>query len=206
MKKITTFLISGTLTLTAIIPLFGQSLSNQQAYPNQTYAQPTTKEQMNQSKTYDQSSRHFGSQNLNESSLTWITNYHEAVAQSQSTGKPILLLFTGTNWCPACMKLEKEVLTKPEFAQGVGNQFIFFKAEFPDYGEDAIMSSPYSTLLHRYNINAFPTLVVINASGQLLFTVNYKAGGPAVYINELLQKLNPGQFSGSMNHFNTYYR
>ncbi len=123
-------------------------------------------------------------------SINWYRNYSDAVATSQSTSKPILILFTGTNWCPACMKLERQVLTRPEFSQAVGQRFVFLKAEFPDYSEDAVLRSPYKPLLDRYNVDAFPTMVIVNANGQKLYTVNYRDGGPQAYTQELLQKLN----------------
>lgn len=122
--------------------------------------------------------------------INWLKSYSEAVNQSRATSKPILILFTGTNWCPACMKLERDVLTKPEFAQAVGNQFVFLKADFPSHSADAINRSPYKSLMDQYGIGAFPSIVVVNANGQQLFTVNYQAGGPDAYIRELMQKLN----------------
>ncbi len=122
--------------------------------------------------------------------INWTRSYADAIALSQSTSKPIVILFTGTGWCPACMKLEREVLNRPEFAQAVGQKFVFLKAEFPDYSEEAIMHSPYKPLVDRYGINAFPTMVIVNASGQQLYTVNYRDGGPSIYAQELLQKLN----------------
>jgi len=121
--------------------------------------------------------------------IHWLSHYSEAVALSQSTSKPILVLFTGTSWCPACIKLEREVLQHPEFAQAVSQRFIFLKAEFPDYSEAAVIASPFKPLLDRYRIDAFPTIIVINANGQELYTVNYREGGPHVYARELLQKL-----------------
>jgi len=121
--------------------------------------------------------------------IKWLHSYSEAVSLSQSTSKPIVILFTGTSWCPACMKLEREVISNPEFSKSVGQKFIFLKAEFPEYSESSVMASPYKPLLDRYNVNAFPTLVVVNANGQKLYTVNYKSGGPNVYAQELLQKL-----------------
>lgn len=123
-------------------------------------------------------------------SINWFRSYSDAVALSQSTSKPILILFTGTGWCPACMKLDREVLNRPEFGQSVGQKFVFLKAEFPDYSEDSVMRSPYKPLLDRYNVSAFPTMVVVNANGQKLYTVNYRDGGPQAYAQELLQKLN----------------
>lgn len=132
--------------------------------------------------------------------IHWLNNYSEAVALSQSTSKPIVILFTGTGWCPACMRLEREVLTRPEFAQAIGQKFIFLKAEFPNYSENSVMASPYKPLLDRYGVKAFPTIVVINASGQELFRVNYRAGGAQSYAQELLQKLNQSGAQNAVNY------
>lgn len=122
--------------------------------------------------------------------ITWQPNYNGAAALARSSSKPILILFTGTSWCPACMKLERDVLTKPEFASAVGDKFVFLKAEFPSYTNESIMASPYKFLLDRYQVDSFPTMIVINPEGQVLYTVNYQTGGPSAYINELVGKLN----------------
>lgn len=124
--------------------------------------------------------------------INWLRSYSEAVSLSQSSNKPIAILFTGTGWCPACMKLERTVIAHPEFIQAVAQRFVFLKAEFPDYSEQAVMASPYKPLLDRYKINEFPTIVVVNANGQMLFTVRYREGGPRVYAQELLQRLSQG--------------
>lgn len=125
--------------------------------------------------------------------IHWINNYRDAVSLSQSTSKPIAILFTGTNWCPACMKLERTVLRHPEFERALSQRFVFLKAEFPDYSESAVAASPYKTLLDRYGVNQFPTIVVVNSNGQMLFTVNYRDGGPQTYIQEMLQKITQRQ-------------
>lgn len=122
--------------------------------------------------------------------IEWQSDYNGAVALSQRTSKPIVILFTGTTWCPACIQLEKNVLTKPEFANGVGDKFIFLKAEFPRNSADAMGSSPHKFLVDRYHVDRFPTIIVVDAGGQELFRVNYQSGGPDTYINELISKLN----------------
>ena len=169
MKKI------GTLLLSTIALLSSSLLMAQPGYSSY----PST------GKSYSPPSEHYASQSIN-----WLRSYAESVALSQSTGKPIAILFTGTGWCPACMKLERLVLNHPEFTQAVAQRFVFLKAEFPDYSEAAVMASPYKPLLDRYGVNAFPTIIVVNANGQMLFTVNYREGGPQLYAQELLQKLN----------------
>jgi len=124
-----------------------------------------------------------------DSSIRWLQNYSEAVALSQSSSKPILILFTGTNWCPACIMLERTVISQPEFTQAIAPYFIFLKAEFPQASASSLAHSPYKSLLDRYQIGAFPTFVVVNAEGRFLYKVNYGQGGPQAYAQELLQKL-----------------
>ena len=87
------------------------------------------------------------------------------------------------------MKLEKEVLQKPEFNRALANNFIFYKAEFTDPSPEGLNSTPDSALLDRYNIDVFPTILVVDGNGQQLFTINYKTGGPDVYIREINGKL-----------------
>jgi thiol-disulfide isomerase/thioredoxin len=177
MKKLTTLIFSGVLLLSS--PL----LTAQPSYPSYPPGSaPATRAPSYEAGNYT---------NVAPSNkINWMKSYSDAVAMSQSSSKPIVILFTGTGWCPACMKLEREVLSNPEFAQAVGQKFVFLKAEFPDYNESAVMASPYKPLVDRYGINAFPTIVVINANGQQLYTVNYREGGPQMYAQELLQKLN----------------
>lgn len=121
--------------------------------------------------------------------IQWLKNYSDATAKAQSEKKPIAILFTGSGWCPACVKLEREVIANSEFNQSVGQKFVFLKAEFPDYSESAIMASPYKQLMDRYGVTAFPTIVVIDANGQQLYTVHYKQGGAQIYAHELLKGL-----------------
>ena len=37
-----------------------------------------------------------------KASEEWLTDYDEALAESTRSGKPVLTLFTGSDWCPHC--------------------------------------------------------------------------------------------------------
>jgi thiol:disulfide interchange protein len=130
---------------------------------------------------------------MSTSQINWLTSYDQAIAQSKASSKPVLILFTGTTWCPACMKLERDVLNRPEFLQAVASRFVFLKAEFPDYSQGGTNASPFKPLLDRYNINSFPTMLVINANGQPLYTVPYQSGGAQAYIQQFMRQSNQGQ-------------
>jgi thioredoxin-related protein len=194
MKKFYPVLLGGLLTISSLSAVIttnysdpyrdsqGYYLSTPSNTPppsNTNYYQPrNVPQQQPQRPAYQQMSV--------SNTINWTTSYSDASAKANAQRKPIVILFTGTNWCPACMKLEREVLNQPEFARAIGNRFIFLKAEFPDYSESGMASSPYRNLMERYNIEAFPTFVVVNGSGVQLGTVNYQAGGPSSYTQQLM--------------------
>lgn len=122
-------------------------------------------------------------------SIHWFKTYDAAAAAAEAGQKPIFILFTGTNWCPACQKLERDVISKPEFARAVGDKFVFLKAEFASHSGDGFFSSPFYELSQNYQVQYFPTLIVVNPKGKQLFSIDYQAGGPEFYAGELLKKL-----------------
>jgi len=108
-------------------------------------------------------------------------------------------LFTGTTWCPACMRLERDVISRSEFAQALSQRFIFLKAEFPDYSEGGVQASPFKNLLDRYRVDAFPTMLVVNTNGQPLYSVPYQTGGLQAYIQQFMRRSSDqGQMQGQM--------
>ncbi len=125
--------------------------------------------------------------NYAPTSIHWLTNYSEAISLAKQAGKPIVILFTGTQWCPPCQELERKVIHNPEFIQAVANKFIFLKAEFPRYVQGGDLHSPYKPLLDLYGIYEYPTMIVIQPNGQLLFTVDTHTKQPAAFIDQLLQ-------------------
>ena len=46
---------------------------------------------------------------------TWYTNWDKAAAAAKKENKPILMDFTGSDWCGWCIKLHDEVFSKDEF-------------------------------------------------------------------------------------------
>ena len=43
----------------------------------------------------------------------WTDNFTAAVGKAKAEKKPILALFTGSDWCPPCQQLEKNILLQP---------------------------------------------------------------------------------------------
>ena len=63
--------------------------------------------------------------------LKWETKMDEAVAKSIKTKKPLLLFFTGSDWCGWCIRLQNEVLKTPDFAKWAKDNVILVELDFP---------------------------------------------------------------------------
>lgn len=88
--------------------------------------------------------------------LNWLTNYQDAVSQAQTESKPILLFFTGTGWCPACIKLEEEVFNTTDFVNAAGAQFVFVKVDFPQsYRLDPQTQAQNEQLKSKFDVRSF---------------------------------------------------
>ncbi|HJO95407.1 MAG TPA: thioredoxin family protein [Victivallales bacterium] len=61
----------------------------------------------------------------------WLTNWNEAKKLSAAQNKPILMDFSGSDWCGWCIKLDKEVFSKSKFKKFANKNLILFLADFP---------------------------------------------------------------------------
>ena len=59
-----------------------------------------------------------------EKNTIWLTNIDQAIAQSMQTEKPIMLFFTGSDWCGWCKRLVKEVFDQKEFKDWAKDKII----------------------------------------------------------------------------------
>ena len=64
----------------------------------------------------------------------WSDNYAKALAQAKAEKKLVLVDFTGSDWCGWCIKLDKEVFSKPEFKTYAKENLVLVELDFPSPG------------------------------------------------------------------------
>jgi protein disulfide-isomerase len=62
---------------------------------------------------------------------TWLTNFEEAKKVALKEGKPLLLEFTGSDWCPPCKALHKEIFSTDEFAKEASAKYVLVELDYP---------------------------------------------------------------------------
>jgi thioredoxin-related protein len=111
----------------------------------------------------------------------------EALSKAQAENKLVLLEFTGSDWCPPCKLLEKEVISTAEFTKFQNENLIFGKLDFPNrIPQSEEVKKNNATLAEKFEIDAFPTLVLLKHDGTELWRQpGYGGGGAQAIIAEI---------------------
>lgn len=122
-------------------------------------------------------------------SQNWLTNFDEAKAKAAKTNQNILLVFSGSDWCVPCMKLEQEIWQSEEFKNFAKDHFVLLKASFPKQKKNRLSEEQQehnNQLAEKYNQQGyFPLVVVLNKNGKELGATGYKHTTPDKYIDIL---------------------
>jgi thioredoxin-related protein len=126
-------------------------------------------------------------QHLSESN-----DYDRGLAEARSSGKRVLLYFTGSDWCPWCQKMDREVLSTSEFQNFAAPRFVMVTVDFPHESFQTDDEKQRNTALAaKYGVSGYPTLIATDANGQKLTLLDgYPNGGMDAVIG-MLKNLPP---------------
>ncbi|PKN80612.1 MAG: thioredoxin [Candidatus Cloacimonetes bacterium HGW-Cloacimonetes-1] len=117
---------------------------------------------------------------------TWIEDYQQALKLSKEQNKPILINFTGSDWCGWCKKLMGEVFTKQEFIDYSKANLILLKIDFPSkIQQSADLKKQNNQLQDKFKVKGYPTIVLLDSKEVELGRTGYQPGGPSAYIQHL---------------------
>jgi thioredoxin-related protein len=117
----------------------------------------------------------------------WLTDYEAAKAKAKSDHKLVLLNFTGSDWCGYCKHMEADIFSKPQFQDYAAKNLVLVELDFPRFKQQSDeVRKQNMKLASEYDIEAFPTLIVLSPEGKPVANImGYIEGGPEPLIAAL---------------------
>jgi len=126
---------------------------------------------------------------INLQAQDWKNDLNEAKEIAAKENKKIILVFSGSDWCAPCIKLERDIFESPEFIEYSKDHYVLLKADFPRKKKNQLPKEQQlknNRLFEKYNPQGFfPFVVVLNPKGEVLGTTSYKKVSPKEYLEEL---------------------
>ena len=140
-----------------------------------------------------------GAASLQAQELVWETNLEKASQVAMKTKKPLLLFFTGSDWCGWCIRLQNEVLKTPEFAAWAKQNVVLVEVDFPRRSPQLPEIQKQNMELQQiFEVRGYPTIWISNPTkvdGKInldkLGNTGYVAGGPSKWLegaNQILSQ------------------
>lgn len=121
--------------------------------------------------------------------LTWHTDMNKAFDIAIKEKKPILMFFTGSDWCGWCMKLQNEVLKTADFKKWAKDKVVLVELDFPRRKEqDQNIKIQNYQLQQMFNVRGYPTIFFVNPEKTAEGKKNLKALGSTGYVRGGAQK------------------
>ncbi len=116
----------------------------------------------------------------------WDDDYEKAVAKAKAEKKMVLLDFTGSDWCGWCIKLDKEVFSKPEFKEYAKANLVLVEVDFPQgKRQTKKLKEQNEKLQQEHGVQGYPTIIVLNSEGKKVGKLGYMEGGPKAFVAKL---------------------
>lgn len=116
----------------------------------------------------------------------WIEDYNKALELAKGMNRPVLVNFTGSDWCSWCIKLSKEVFTEEVFLKYAKENLVLLKLDFPKrIPQTPEVKAANEKLSQQYKITGFPTIIMLSPEGTEIARTGYQPGGANAYIAHL---------------------
>ncbi len=124
---------------------------------------------------------------LNGKATSWETDYERAFERALLEDKPLLLFFTGSDWCVWCHKLDLEVFGVAVFADGIDRFAVPVLLDFPQRRRLPPAQAKINRVLRdRWKVEAFPTVLLVDSqTGSLLWRHSYLAIEASAYLEAI---------------------
>ena len=118
---------------------------------------------------------------------TWTTDFAKAQARAKAEKKLLLVDFTGSDWCPPCKALQKNVFSSVDFQSYAKDNVVLVEIDFPrSKPQSADLKKANKELARKHGIDSYPTVIVFDSNGKELSKESgYRGDSGAEYVAKL---------------------
>lgn len=118
---------------------------------------------------------------------SWLTSLPAAQQEAKAQHKYVFMDFNGSDWCPPCKQLRKNVLNSKEFQAFAGTNLVLVDVDFPiSKKQPADIKAANEALRDKYNIEGYPTTILLSPDGkEISRSLGYEGASPTEFINTL---------------------
>lgn len=126
----------------------------------------------------------------------WHTDFDSGQRAARASNRPMLVNFTGSDWCRYCILLKEEVFDGDEFARWA-QDYVLVEIDFPLVSrQPREIEEQNDRLAEKYRIQGYPTVILMHPDGKEIGRLGYARGGAKVFIGHaerLLGKTAPSE-------------
>jgi thioredoxin-related protein len=119
-------------------------------------------------------------------SQNWKANFDEAKKEAKDQNKNILLVFSGSDWCAPCIKLDNVVWKSDAFQLAAAKNWVIYRADFPKKKANQLapeLVQSNNKLAEKYNRNgSFPLVLLLDKTGKVIGMTGFKNVSASEYI------------------------
>jgi thioredoxin-related protein len=110
-----------------------------------------------------------------------------ALPVSGYSGHFTMLIFTGSDWCPNCRRLERKILSDSAFINYTQEKLVIEFADFPQHKKlDGKSIAKNQALAERYHFQGiYPTILILDEEGNKKGQIVYRNQNSKEFIEEL---------------------
>ena len=113
----------------------------------------------------------------------WHTSYDSALAAATDSGRPVLTVFTGSDWCVHCRHLEENVFHTATFRDWARDRVVLLMIDLPQQGISQQERQERSRVCIKYGVRTFPSVLLIAPNGSQITAQNgYKGQTAATWV------------------------
>jgi thiol:disulfide interchange protein len=94
----------------------------------------------------------------------WMENLDKALEKAKAENKPVLVEFTGSDWCPPCKMMRKNVFSKKEFVTAASKKWILVEIDLPKKNPE--LAKKNQPLAEKFKIEGVPTVILLDKNGK----------------------------------------